>query len=759
MNAPTIPQILDDAERHRVAGRFNDAEALYRRILADQPDHPQALQMLGVVLFDSGRGLESLDPLRRSAALEPTRSDYLYNLGHALAALGQRDEAIAVFRSLVALYPDAAPAHRALADALFLSGRTQDSIDAYRRAVALDPADAAAATNLGHALHLTGKTDESITVYRAAIGVNPNFPPLHYNLGVSLAALNQTDAAIESYRRSLELAPDSADTHNNLGAALQARGDYDEALAIFQRLQSLRPNAAYVYNNIGGILQLKGRTDHALAEHRRAVELDPSMPEAHYNLGLSLRWQRHFYEAIAEYERTLELCPTHPDSHNNLGNVLKDLGDLPAAIDHYRRALSLRSDYIDADSNAVLAMMYCEDYSAADILSEMKAWNDRHAEKFRSSIQPYANDRNPDRRLRIGYVSPDFREHVVGRNVLPLLQRHDHAKFEIFCYANNPNSDEYTRQFREASDGWREIQRADDDAAAQKIRSDGIDVLIDLAGHTSHNRLLVFARKPAPVQATFGCYPGGTGLSAMDYRISDPNLDPIGKTESFYAEKIIRLPDSFWCYDPIAMGVADLAVSSLPASSAGFITFGCLNNFCKMTPRSLALWSRVLQKLPHSRLVLLSPEGEHRQRVLRQLAVDPDRVDFFAHKPRQEYLRLYDRIDLGLDTLPYNGHTTSLDALWMGVPVVTRIGDSAPGRAGFSQLSNLQLTELAADSDEKFVQIAAELAGNIPRLAALRAGLRQRMRQSPLTNANQFTRNLESAYRAMWANWCASSRK
>jgi predicted O-linked N-acetylglucosamine transferase (SPINDLY family) len=755
MSVPTIQQTFDAAERHRIAGQSGDAEKLYRQIIAEDAKHAPALHMLGVVLFDSGRGAESLEPFRRAAALEPTRSDYLYNLGQALSTLGQRDEAIAVFRSLVALYPQMAQAHRGLADALFLSGRAQESVEIYRKALALRPDDAAIASNLGYALHVTGKIDEAIAVYRAAIAARSNVPQLHYNLGVSLTALDQTDAAIDAYRASLALAPDSADACNNLGAALQKRGDLDEALAVFQRLQSLRPNSAHVYNNIGGVLQLKGRTDHAVAEHRRAVALDPSMPEAHYNLALSLRWQRQFYEAIAEYKRTLELAPTHADAHNNLGNVLKDLGDLPGAIKEYRAALALRADYTDADSNAVLAMMYCEEYTAPDILREMKAWEQRHAAKFAAAILPLRNDRNPNRRLRVGYVSPDFREHVVGRNVLPILQRHDHANFEIFCYANHAHPDDFTRQFRESADGWRDISRAEDDAIAQMIRNDGIDILIDLAGHTSHNRLLVFARKPAPIQATWGGYPGGTGLSAMDYRISDLYLDPVGQTDSFYTEKIFRLPDSFWCYDPIAMGVADLPVSPLPASSAGFVTFGCLNNFCKMTPSSLALWLRVLQKVPQSRLILLSPEGEHRQKVLKQLAVDPARVEFISHKPRREYLRIYDRIDLGLDTLPYNGHTTSLDALWMGVPVVTRFGDSAPSRAGFSQLSNLKLTELAAESDERFVRIAVELAGDLPRMAQTRAGLRERMLQSPLTDAVRFTRNLEAAYRKMWTDWIA----
>ena len=293
---------------------------------------------------------------------------------------------------------------------------------------------------------------------------------------------------------------------------------------------------------------------------------------------------------------------------------------------------------------------------------------------------------------------------------------------------------------------------------AERIRSDRIDILVDLALHTANNRLLVFARKPAPVQVTWLGYPGTTGLSAIDYRLTDPYLDPPGLFDAFYSEESIRLPDTFWCYDPLT---DQPPVNALPALENGFITFGCLNNFCKVNDGCLALWAQVLQAVPQSRLLLLAPRGQAREHVLARLqqeGIAAPRVEFADRQPRLEYLKLYHRIDLGLDPLPYNGHTTSLDAFWMGVPTLTLVGKTVVGRAGWSQLCNLGLKELAAETPEQYVALAAELAADLPRLQELRGTLRQRMLRSPLMDANRFARHVEQAYRQMWRRWCQQTK-
>ncbi|MGA2442601.1 MAG: hypothetical protein ABSH08_16730, partial [Tepidisphaeraceae bacterium] len=408
-----------------------------------------------------------------------------------------------------------------------------------------------------------------------------------------------------------------------------------------------------------------------------------------------------------------------------------------------------------AHSNLIYTLHFHPGYDARMIHEELRRWNQQHAEPLKKFIQPHTNNRDPDRRLRIGYLSPDFREHVVGQNLLPMLRQHDHGQVEIFCYANVLRPDARTDELRRHADVWRSIAGLSDSQAADLIRQDWIDILVDLALHTASNRLMLFAHKPAPVQATFAGYPGSTGLDTIDYRLTDPYLDPPGLNDQFYSETSIRLPDSFWCYDPL---VTELSVNSLPAQTDGHVTFGCLNKFCKVNEQVLRLWAQILKTVDRSRLMMLCPEGSHRQPLLDMLqreGINPDRVELIAHRPRLQYLELYHRIDVGLDTFPYNGHTTSLDSFWMGVPVITLVGQPVVGRAGLSQLTNLGLTELIAQTPEQYVRIAAELAGDLPRMAELRRTLRPRMQASPLMDAPRFARNIEAAYRQMWRNWCS----
>jgi predicted O-linked N-acetylglucosamine transferase (SPINDLY family) len=373
-------------------------------------------------------------------------------------------------------------------------------------------------------------------------------------------------------------------------------------------------------------------------------------------------------------------------------------------------------------------------------------------------FQPvYVNDRSPNRRLRIGYVSPDFRNHCQAFFTTPLFSNHDHRQFEIFCYADVATPDAFTQLLRSYADGWCDLTGMNDAQIAARIAEDRIDVLVDLTMHMKRNHALVFARKPAPVQVCWLAYPGTTGLTAIDYRLTDPFLDPPGMFDRFYAEESIRLPDTFWCYDPLA---SEPAVNDLPALQDGYITFGSLNNFCKLNEGTLGLWARVMQSVERSRLMLFVSNGSHRDRTLGFLVnrgIAADRVTFVTRQTRPRYLQQYHHIDVGLDTFPYNGHTTSLDAFWMGVPVVTLVGHTVVGRAGLSQLTNLGLTELIAHTPDEYVEIVAKLCGDLPRLAHLRSTLRHRMEHSPLMDAPRFAKNIEAAYRQMWQRWCAQS--
>jgi len=637
------------------------------------------------------------------------------------------------------------------------AGRLQTAEEIYRRILAVEPNHAAACNCLAATVREQGKLDEAIACWRRALELKPDFAEAHNNLGVAFKEKGRWDDAVACYRRALELKPNFVEAHNNLGVALKVQGKPEEAAACCRRAVELRPEAHEPHNNLGNALKDQGRLDEAVACYRRALELMPNYAEAHNNLGVALREQKRLDEAIASYRRALELKPDYAKAHNNLGVALKDQGALDEAIACYRRALDVRPDLAEAHSNLLYAQLFCPGYDAQALYEEHRRWDERHAMSLAEFIRPHPNNRSPHRRLRIGYVSPDFRDHCQSLFTVPLFSRHDHESFEIVGYCDVARPDGTTERLRSYADLWRNIAGQGHEQVAEWIRRDGIDILVDLTMHMARNRLPVFARKPAPVQVCWLAYPGTTGVSTIDYRLTDPYLDTPGLFDNFYSERSIRLPDSFWCYDPLD---DKPAVNALPAAANGYVSFGCLNNFCKVNLLVLKTWARVLQAVDRSRLTILADEGTQRRRTLDLLAAEGlgrDRVTFVAHRPRPRYLEYYRDIDIGLDTVPYNGHTTSLDCYWMGVPVVTLVGPTVVGRAGFCQLMNLGLPELIARSEEHYVRIAAELAQDLSRLGELRRTLRDRLQASPLMDAPRFARNIEAAYQEMWGRWCATA--
>jgi protein O-GlcNAc transferase len=552
----------------------------------------------------------------------------------------------------------------------------------------------------------------------------------------------------------LELKPDYPEAHNNLGILRKAQGRPDEAVACYRRALELRPTYFDAHNNLGNAFQTLGKLDDAIACYRRALALKPNLPWGHNNLGVALKDRGNLDESVACFRRTLQLMPGYAEGHNNLGIALKEQGMLDEAADCYRRAVELKPDSAGAHSNLVYTLNFSADCDARQIYAAARRWNQQHAERLAKSSTPHANQRSADRRLRIGYVSPDFRLHPVGRFLLPLVEAHDHREFEIFCYASLPVEDAISERFRTCADVWRSVFACSDEKLAEMIRQDRIDILVDLTMHMADNRLLVFARKPAPVQVTYLAYCGTTGLSAIDYRLSDPYLDPPGCDEAVYSEQTVRLPETYWCYGPPSEAPP---CSGVPALQSGHVTFGCLNNFCKVTGATLAAWSRLLQAAPDAHLLLHAQAGGHRDRVRDYLSgqgVSADRLSFAEKVSLAEYFRLYARIDVALDPFPYGGGTTTCDALWMGVPVVSLAGQTAVGRGGLSILTNAGLPELAARDVDDYVRIAAALASDVPRLTELRSTLRERMQRSPLMDASRFARNVEAAYRGMWRRWC-----
>jgi predicted O-linked N-acetylglucosamine transferase (SPINDLY family) len=631
------------------------------------------------------------------------------------------------------------------------AGQLAEAEALYRQILSIQPDNADALHRLGLIAYRNSRFDAALELINQALAIRPAADD-YCNLGLVLSALGRFSESVQASQKSLSLDPLAYEAWYNMGNALRDLGQAGEAIAAYQRALSLRPDHSGSLANMGSVLRTLGRLDEAAAVLRRAIQLSPRNFQAHNNLGNALRDAGQLDAAVACLEQALSLRPEDARARGNLGNALLAQGRLVEAISQYNRAIASNPDAADIASDRLFALQFCPKFDAPAILGECRSWNDRFATAL---ARPAPSHRHA--RLRIGYASPDFRAHCQSLFTTPLFTNHNRQDFEIYCYADVPAPDSVTDRLRSSVEVWRNTGRMTDEAVADLIRHDKIDILVDLTMHMARGRPLVLARKPAPLQVAWLAYPGTTGLSAIDARFTDPYLDPPGAHDDWYSEKSIRLPDTFWCYDPTALTTNNTPLpepGDLPVLKNGSITFGCLNNFCKINNDVLQLWSRVMLATPGSRLLLLAPDGWSRRWAadrLAELGIAAVRVEFVAHQPRYKYLAEYRRVDIGLDTIPYNGHTTSLDSFWMGVPVITRVGVTVVGRAGFSQLSNLQLTELAAWTDDEFVSIAAALAHDTSRLAELRRTLRERMRQSPLMDGPRFARAVEAEYRRLWS--------
>jgi len=639
-------------------------------------------------------------------------------------------------------------------------GRAIDAEPLCRWILGSVPSHAGALHLLGLIEHRKGNNEVAIDLMCRAIAREPR-AEYFVNLGVVLTAAGRAAEAVGSYQRALELAPNRAEPWANLGNALRNLGDLHGAIAAYQKADALQSGNPAIKSNLGVVLKDVGRFDDAIEAFRGALAIWPDRAPIWNNLGNALRGKGELDAAAAAFRRALELQPTHASAWSNLGVVHLDAARHAQAVECYQRAIEIQPASPVHHSNLVYAMHFDERHDAAAIYREHVRWRQRHADPLKPLIQPHLNDRSPERRLRIAYVSPDLREHVIGRFMLPLIENHDSQAFEIFCYSDGSRApDQISEQLRRHAGVWRTTGGLTDDRMADLIREDRIDVLVDLCMHMAGNRLLVFARKPAPVQVTYLAYCSTTGLDTIDYRITDPYLDHStvsGRLEEpQYSEKSVPLPRCYWCYQP-PMELRE--PDSPPMTDQGHATFGCLNNFSKVTPTSLRVWAHLMREVPDSRLLLHAREGSHRRDtcdVFSRHGIDPVRLSFIGPLPLDQYFDQYRRIEIALDPFPYAGGTTTCDALWMGVPVVTLAGRTAVGRGGVSILSNVGLRELIAPDEAAYIRIAAELAGDLRRLTEVRSTLRGRMRRSPLMDGAAFARDMEAAFRMMWRKWCAA---
>ena len=788
----TIRQAFDLALQHHQAGRLPQAEQFYRQILAEQPEHADALHYLGVIAHQAGRNDIAMDLIRRALSIRPDNAEAYSNLGNLLKEQGQFDAAVDAYRRAIVLKPDYAAAHNNLGAVLTNQGQLDQAITAYQQAIILNPGYVEAHSNLGNSLRKKGNLDEAIAEYHQAIALNPNYAAAHSNLGNALKEKGCLNEAIAAYQQAIALKPDLPEAHYNLANALRDIGQFDQAIVAGRRAALLMPKSPEVHSKLGGILKDKGLIDEAITAYRQAIALNARYAEAHSDLGNALSDKKQFDEAVVAYRLSIALRPDLPEVYNNLGNALTNMGLLDEAIIAFRQAIALRPgmseahanlgtalkgegrlddaiaayrqalavnpNYTEAHSLLIFTLHLHPSYDAQAIAEELRRWSQKHAEPLRKFVQGHSNDRSPDRRLRVGYISPDFRENVVGQNLLPLFQHHDRRQFDIACYAHVLSPDAITSRFQQHADRWRNIVGCADEKVATQIREDRIDILVDLSLHTGNNRLLVFARKPAPVQVTYMAYCSSSGMGPIDYRLSDPHIDPPDTDLSCHSEKTVRLPRTYWCYQPA--GPAD-EPSASPVLKNRFITFGCLNGFAKVSTPALDLWTKILLAVPNSRMILHAPPGTHIEETAQRLhdaGVAKSRLTFVPWQTWTQYTGTCSQIDIALDPFPYAGGITTCAMLWMGVPVVTLSGKTAVGRGGRSILSNIGLTELIAFMPDQYAKIAIELAQDWRRLDDLRQGMRARMGASPLMDAEQFARDVETAYRRMWRNWCETAR-
>jgi len=719
----------------------------------------------------------------------------LIEAGHVLEAEGRLDEAMQCYMDAIRLAPNPARAHLNRGNVLLLKGDLSGALDAFNTAIKCKPDYAGAYYNIGNALLGNKQFDEAAASYRRALEIQPDYAEVHCSLGVALKELGQLDNAVASfqsalkfnrdlaeahtnldvalrdifsrgnvlmgngqldeavanYRRVLEIKPDFAEAHTTLGVALKELGQLESAVASYRRALEIKSGSAETHCNLGVALQELGQLDGAVENLRKALEINPDLVEAHLNLGNVLQALGQFEGAAACYRRALEIKPDFPEAHSNLGLALKDLGQLESAMACYRRALEIKPDHVEARGGLLFALNYTASHVPSYFLEQARQYGRIVAGKVGERFPARQGAARPER-LRVGLVSGDLLNHPVGYFLEGLLAHIDPARIELIAYPTHHKEDELTARIRPYFSEWAPLIGKSDEAAARLIHADGVHILLDLSGHTGHNRLPMFAWKPAPVQASWLGYFATTGVAEMDYLLADKVGVPEAQREQF-TESVWYLPDTRLCFT--APGV-DLPVASLPALMNGMITFGCFQILAKLGDGVLEAWGEIFAALPNAKLrVQCKQLGEPAQveqllQRLQRYGIGPARVETHGSAHRKAYLAAHAEVDMILDTFPYPGGTTTCEALWMGVPTLTLAGDSLLARQGASLLTAAGLEDWVATSKEEFIIKAIALACDLPKLAALRAGLRAQVLASPLFDAPRFARNFEDALWGMW---------
>ncbi len=736
------------------------AKDMYAKALLYKPNHVDALNNLGTILVTEDRLPEAIELYRQALAIDSQSHATHVNLGIAQQGLGRLEDAAQSFRQAIQINPSDASTYRHLGDLLMKARLLEEAASCFSHALTLKPEDAQFAFSQGLALQGLKQFDTAAQCYRKAIALSPHFAEAHCNLGAIEKQKGNLDAAIACFQQAIDEKPDFSDAYCNLGNALQATGKLDAAEQSYLRALQFKPDSAIAHCNYGTIFQARGLMDQAKDAYMHAIGIDPNMHDAHNNLGIVQNATRQFTEAIASFHRALDIKPDFAPAHVNLGTTLKDIGRIDEALANLRKAMDIDPTNLQAHHNLLFILNYLNDHPPAMMRTE--------AERFGAVVERLANPFTiwlvkPDlnKLLRIGFVSGDLCSHPVGYfliSVLEALTRDAANRVELYAYSARTSNDETNQQIQTLVKCWRSAIGLSDSALAHQIREDKIDILFDLSGHTANSRLAMFAWKPAPVQVSWLGYFATTGVAAVDYFLADPWTLPASE-EAFFTEQIWRLPETRLCF---TAPDANVDVAPLPALLNGHITFGCFNNLTKMNDAVIALWARILLALPHSKLFLKSQQiGEQLQREdilvrFSKCGVAADRLILEDYGPRAEYLAAYNNVDIGLDPFPFPGGTTTVEALWMGIPVLTMEGSSFIARQGVGLIMNAGLPQWIAKDPEDYVAKALGFASDLSALAALRSGLRQQVIASPIFDAPRFADHFQAALRAMWHTWCTT---
>lgn len=724
---------------------YDTAESLAKSLIKRYPKDSFGYKALGAIYTETKRCTLAIEPMKKAISLDPHDPELRANLGNAYKDLRQLNEAEKSYRKALQIDPSYSAVHSNLGVILKDAGKYRDAEQSYRNALRYTPNDAEVLVRLGYVLMSMGLKSQAEDFFRKSLDVKPYYSEAIQCLALLMAHMQRPDEAEAFYQQALAISPDSFELYNNRGNLLKELGRYKEAEESYRIAQSLNSTSATVFNNIGMIIHEQGRLLEAEANYRISLALQPDFPEAVSNLGVTLMELGMLSEAISLYQEALSRRPDHEILLTNLGCVYKEIGMTDEAVNCFRKAIEIAPDFRVASSNLLFTLNYGATNNPVDMKAEAEAYGRSCTRTANSPFGEWrALDNGP---LRVGFVSGDFVNHPVGYFIEGLVSELDKTRFSLYGYSTITREDETTKRLKSHFSKWMTIKGLSDQAAATQIHEDGVDILIDLSGHTSNNRLPLFAWRPARIQASWLGYFSTTGVEQMDYLIGDPYSTPISE-ESHFTEKLWQLPESYLCFTPPQDATP---VAALPALKNGYVTFGSFNSLSKLNGEVICLWAEVLKATPTSKLFLKTRQfnDEETCKFIRDLfvslGIDSDRLILEGWSPRAELLSSYSRVDIALDPFPYPGGTTSAEGLWMGVPVLTRRGDRFLSHIGESIANNAGYGEWVAMDNEEYIKMAVNFASDIPMLTNLRAEMRNKLKMSPLFDAKRFAANFGDA--------------